>query len=63
MTEKHYKINEVATALGLSAQTIRNYEKSGTFPPSKADAKGWRYYTEDDINKLKAYYMPLVETK
>jgi DNA-binding transcriptional MerR regulator len=61
VVEKRFKIHEVATMLGISKQSIRNYEKSGVFLPSQVDDKGWRYYTEDDINKLKAYYMPLVE--
>jgi len=63
MVEKRFKINQACKVLGISAQTIRNYEKSGIFPPSKKDGKGWRYYTEDDITKLKAYFLPNKEKK
>ncbi len=58
MPEQKYRIHEVADRLHISSQSIRNYEKRGLFPPPRMDARGWRYYTEDDINKLIAFYHP-----
>jgi len=51
-----YKIKDLAKELGVSIQTIKNYEASGTLPNAKRDAKGWRYYTEEDILKIKALF-------
>ena len=58
MSERHYRVHEVAERLKISAQSIRNYERRGLFPPPRTDERGWRYYTEDDVTKLVAYYYP-----
>ena len=38
------------------AQTVKNYEKDGILPRARRDARGWRYYTGEDILKIKALY-------
>ncbi len=54
--EKTIKIHRVARELGLSIQTIKNYEKAGILPKARRDEKGWRYYTEEDLIKIKALF-------
>ena len=51
-----YKINHLAGQLGVSIQTIKNYETQGILPKAKRDDKGWRYYTQEDIIKIRALY-------
>ena len=51
-----YKINRLAKELGVSIQTIKNYEAEGILPRAKRDAKGWRYYSLEDMIKIKALY-------
>lgn len=51
-----YKIHRLAKELGVSIQTIKNYEAQGILPKAKKDAKGWRYYSWEDIIKIKALY-------
>jgi DNA-binding transcriptional MerR regulator len=53
---KIFKINHLAGQLGVSIQTIKNYESQGILPKAKRDDKGWRYYTAEDIVKIKALY-------
>ena len=48
-----YKIGELAKELDRSTLTIKKWEESGLIPKAKRDSRGWRYYTEDDINKIK----------
>ena len=48
-----YKIGELARELDRSTLTIKKWEESGLIPKAKRDSRGWRYYTEDDINKIK----------
>jgi len=54
--DKKYKTNQLAAELGVSIQTIKNYEASGILPNPKRDNKGWRYYTGEDVIKIKALY-------
>ena len=48
-----YRIGEVARELDRSTLTIKKWEASGLIPEAKRDSRGWRYYTEDDINEIK----------
>ncbi len=56
-TERKYRIHSLARELGVSVQTIKNYEEKGILPRARRDEKGWRYYTGEDVLKVKALYM------
>ena len=49
---KKYNISKTASILNVTAQTLRNWDKSGFFKPSIVTETGYRYYTEADINKI-----------
>lgn len=38
--------------LGVSAQTLRNWDKSGKLKPHHKSANGYRYYEQNDLNML-----------
>lgn len=48
----YLSINKVAKQLNKSAQTLRNWEKTGELIPAYKTKSGYRYYTEEQINKL-----------
>jgi len=48
---KKYTISVVSEQYGIHAQTLRLYEREGLIKPSRS-AKGTRYYTEEDIERL-----------
>jgi len=48
----YLSINKVAKKLNKSAQTLRNWEKSGELIPVYKSKSGYRYYTEEQINEL-----------
>lgn len=48
-----YKIGELAKELDRSTLTIKKWEESGLIPKAKRDSRGWRYYTEGDIGRIK----------
>lgn len=50
--KNHYKIGEVANILGVSADTIRYYEKMGIVFSHKDETNGYRYFTASDIYAL-----------
>lgn len=46
----NYSINEVASKFGLSAHTLRFYDKEGLMPFIGRDKSGNRIFTETDLN-------------
>ena len=51
-------VSEVARQLNRSERWLREAEKRGSIPKARRDLNGWRIYTEEDINRLKALLIP-----
>lgn len=49
---KYYTIHEMTEILGVTAQTLRNWDKSGKLKPHHKSSNGYRYYAQDDLNML-----------
>jgi hypothetical protein len=48
-----YRISEAARELGISIEWLRKGEARGFFPPALRDSNGHRYYTEEDIERMR----------
>lgn len=48
-----YRISETARQLGISAEWLRTGERRGFLPPAPRDRNNHRYYTPDDIERLR----------
>jgi DNA-binding transcriptional MerR regulator len=65
MDTTHYNIQQMAQMSGLSAHTLRYYERIGLLPATARRASGHRMYSEADwvrlqfLLKLKATGMPI----
>ena len=46
---KYYSAKTVTQLLGVTAQTLRNWDKEGKLKPSYTKSNGYRYYSEDDV--------------
>ena len=46
---KYYSSKTVTQMLGVTAQTLRNWDKEGKLKPSYVKSNGYRYYSEDSI--------------
>lgn len=51
--ERIYSISEAARELDLSAAWLREGEKRGCLPKARRDRNGYRYYTSDDLGRLR----------
>ena len=49
---KYYSINEFSKILGVSAQTLRNWDKSGKLHPHHTSSNGYRYYSHEQLNQI-----------
>ena len=47
---KFYKINEFAREIGVSASTLREYEKRGLLNPHHRGLNGYRYYSQEQVD-------------
>ncbi len=69
MTDEALTIQEVAEMTGLSAHTLRYYERIGLIQPVDRAASGHRRYSRDDLGwieflkKLRMTGMPIREMK
>ena len=46
---KYFSSKTVTQMLGVTAQTLRNWDKEGKLKPSYVKSNGYRYYSEDSI--------------
>ena len=46
---KKYNISKASQLLGVSTQTLRNWDKNNILKPSIVSEKGYRYYTDSDL--------------
>ena len=49
---EYYSIHEFSKILGVSAQTLRNWDKNGKLIPHHTIASGYRYYSEEQLNQM-----------
>ena len=48
----YYSIHEFSKILGVSAQTLRNWDKNGKLHPHHTTASGYRYYSQEQLNEV-----------
>ena len=49
---KYYSINEFSKILGVSAQTLRNWDSNGKLHPHHTSSNGYRYYSHEQLNMI-----------
>jgi len=49
---KYYSIGEFATLIGKTPQTLRDWNKKGTFLPQHVTDGGTRYYSQEQLNQF-----------
>lgn len=49
---KYYSINEFSKILGVSAQTLRNWDANEKLHPHHTSTNGYRYYSHEQLNQV-----------
>ena len=49
---KYYSINEFSKILGVSAQTLRNWDNNGKLHPHHTTASGYGYYSDEQLSQV-----------
>ena len=50
--KKYYSIRKLSEMIDVSAQTLRNWEKSGKLIPDYKTNSGYRYYSQEQVNAI-----------
>ena len=48
-------VTEVAKELGITTKTITRWEKAGKVKQAKRDWRGWRIYSQEDMETMKSF--------
>ena len=52
---EYYRTNEACVSAGITKNTFLRWVTNGSFPDvSFRDRRGWRLFTQDDVNRLKS---------
>ena len=49
---KYYSIHEFSKIIGVSAQTLRNWDANGKLHPHHTTVNGYRYYSDEQLNQV-----------
>ena len=49
---KYYSIHEFSKIIGVSAQTLRNWDANGKLYPHHTTVSGYRYYSDEQLNQV-----------
>ena len=49
---KYYSIREFSKILGVSSQTLRNWDAKGKLHPHHTSSSGYRYYSREQLNQV-----------
>ena len=52
MNDVYLSIHKVASILGVTPQTLRQWDASGYFVPSQRRSNGYRYYTKEQVEQF-----------
>jgi len=48
----YYRTSEVCKKIGISRATLLRWLKEGILEKPRRDRRGWRIFTEDDLNAI-----------
>ena len=49
---KYYSIHEFSKIIGVSSQTLRNWDSNGKLHPHHTTASGYRYYSDEQLSQV-----------
>jgi hypothetical protein len=52
--QRYYRTSETCRKTGISRATLFRWLKTGILEKSYKDRRGWRIFTEDDVNRIRA---------
>jgi DNA-binding transcriptional MerR regulator len=54
--KKRLTITQIAEQVGVTSRTIKRWEESGKIKKANRDWRGWRVYSQKDLNEIKRFH-------
>ncbi|MDP2930500.1 MAG: MerR family transcriptional regulator [bacterium] len=52
MSNERYYLNDILKRIDRNKTTLIRWEIIGLIPEAKRDSRGWRYYTEEEVQSI-----------
>lgn len=49
---KKYRLKDIQDRIDRDKTTLIRWEREGLIPQAKRDSRGWRYYNQDEVQKI-----------
>lgn len=59
MVDGRLSITQVAKELGVTTKTIMRWERAGKTKQAKRDWRGWRVYSQEELEEMKSFVQSL----
>lgn len=50
---QYIRVKDLEKIVDRDRNTILRWEREGKIPPAQKDSRGWRFYTQEDIEKMR----------
>ena len=50
----YIRVKDLEKIVDRDRNTILRWEREGKIPPAQKDSRGWRFYTQEDIEKMRS---------
>lgn len=51
----YIRVKDVERMVDRDKNTLLRWEKEGKIPQPQKDSRGWRFYTQEDISRIRQY--------
>lgn len=48
----HYRLKHILERIDRKKSTVLRWEAAGLIPEARRDSRGWRYYSEEEVNAI-----------
>ena len=50
---QYIRVKDLEKMVDRDRNTILRWEREGKIPPAQKDSRGWRFYTQEDIERMR----------
>jgi len=59
----YIRVKDVKKIIDRDRNTILRWEREGQIPHPQKDSRGWRFYTQEDIEKIRQFMAKMAKSR